>query len=424
MENHLWKKTIGTLISAIWLYTIAGIVGSITETTNTILNLGEILYSMFDGGEYEVAPNFADLIEFICSFLVILGYYLFFRSIIRFVKLQRNNIDKENANKIKSSYILLVIALITDCIPFVGGLISLVLLIIAYVKQLSGYKGLSKSDVLPQTAKNGLHTLYLCTIWSLVFGIIGCIPLIGAPLEGIASLVIFFIILSAWKNVKEGAPELDEDEILAITIKEPNRNVAQLGDYLVSIFVINVICGVLVITTYLDIIPNITFNIGYTTFNITVITFSFIQTLSYIIIYFKLYRSNNNLICDLGKKGIIILMSLNIIIFLYSINQYLGFFNSYQWFSYIFWAIDIIGLSLLAIGSNLPKALKIAIISYSPVNFMIDQIFFHLIMPNMQFEELQSSAIFYYSMSLIIVTIYFIFIYTQIKKWKTNSIGY
>ncbi len=422
MENHLWKKTIGTLISAIWLYTIAGIVGSITETTNTILNLGEILYSMFDGGEYEVAPNFADLIEFICSFLVILGYYLFFRSIIRFVKLQRNNIDKENANKIKSSYILLVIALITDCIPFIGGLISLVLLIIAYVKQLSGYNGLSKSDFLPQTAKNGLHTLYLCTIWSLVFGIIGCIPLIGAPLEGIASLIIFFIILSAWKNVKEGAPELDEDEILAITSKEPNRNVAQLGDYLVSIFVINVIYGILVITTYLDIIPNVRFYNG--SFFITFITFSFIQILSYIIIYFKLYRSNNNLISDLGKKGIIILMSLNIIIFLYSINQLLGFFNSYQWFSYIFLAIDIIGLSLLAIGSNLPKALKIAIISYSPVNFMIDQIFFHLIMPNIQFEEWQSSAIFYHSMRLIIATIYFIFIYIQTKKWKTNSIGY
>ncbi len=430
MKNYLWERNIGTLISAIWMYTLAGIIGTITETINDILNWDEMLYaitSMLEGGEYEVAPNFADLVEFLCSFLVILGYYLFFRSICRFVKFQKNDIDSENANKIKTSYILLIVALFTNYIPFIGGLISFVLLIIAYIKQLSGYKGLSNSDILPDIAKKGLKTLYTCTILTLIFSIIGCIPLIGSALESIASIIIFFNILSAWKKVKAGAPELSEEEAIAIQSKEPNKHVAQLSDYLVSIFSINFIFNILIIATWVNIIPNITlvndtFN-GYKTFYITPIALYFIQTLFFIFIYFKLYSSKNHLISDLGKIGIIILIILNTIILINTINNYIGFYNSYHWFSYIFLSIETIGLTLFAIGSNMPKAIKIAIISYIPIVFIIECVLSYFIM-YIQFEDPQNGRIYYNSVLLIASTIYFIFIYTQTQKWKTNSIGH
>ncbi len=430
MKNFLWERNINTLISAIWMYTLAGIIGSITETINGILNWDEMLYaitSMLEGGEYEVSPNFADLVEFICSFLVILGYYLFSRSICRFVKFQKNDIDSENANKIKTSYILLIVALLTNYIPFIGGLISFVLLIIAYIKQLSGYKGLSKSDVLPDIAKMGLKKLYTCTILILIFNIIGCIPLIGSLLESIASIIIFFNILSAWKKVKAGAPELSEEEAIAIQSKEPNKYVAQLSNNLVSIFSIKVIFYILIIAVLIFKLPRFTdlYGTDIVYYSISIALY-FIQTLFFIFIYFKLYSSKNQLITKLGKNGLMILFILKTLSIINEISIYTGLFNiymyTYEWPLFIT-LTNIIGLTLFAIGSNMPKAIKIAIISYTPIVFIIERVLSYFIM-DIQFEDPQNSRIFYNSMLLITSAIYFIFIYTQTQKWKTNSIGH
>lgn len=241
MENIYWKKTVGTLIGAIWLYTLADIAASIAGAVNEILNpsgaLG-MIKDLMEGGSGAPSLGVGDIIESMFSILVLIGYYLFFRSLTRFARLQPNQQDSDNVSTVRTAYILLVVALIVDFIPLIGWLASFVLIVIAYVKMLSGYRGLKKSYTFPSEARQGAATLYSCTIWTLVAYVLGCIPLVGSVIEGIITLVIFFTILSAWGRIKAGAPNMTPEEEEAFKRDEVPAYKQILGDALIVYFFI------------------------------------------------------------------------------------------------------------------------------------------------------------------------------------------
>ncbi len=236
MENIYWKKTVGTLIGAIWLYTLADLAASITGAVNELLNpsgaLG-MLKDLMEGGSGAPTLSMGDIIESMFSILVIVGYYLFFRSLTRFARLQPNQQDGEHVSTVRTAYILLLVALIVDFVPMIGWLASFVLMVIAYVKMLSGYRGLKKSYTFPSEARQGAATLYSCTIWTLVGYVLGCIPLLGGVIEGIITLVVFFTILSAWGRIKNGAPELTPEEEEVFRRDEVPVHKQILGDALI-----------------------------------------------------------------------------------------------------------------------------------------------------------------------------------------------
>lgn len=251
MENIYWKKTVGTLIGAIWLYTLADIAASIAGAVNEILNpsgaLG-MIKDLMEGGSGAPSLSMGDIIESMFSILVLVGYYLFFRSLTRFSRLQSNKQDGEHVSTVRTAYILLVVALVVDFIPFIGWLASFVIMVIAYIKMLSGYSGLKKSATFPAEARQGAATLYSCTIWTLVAYVLGCIPLVGSVIEGIITLVIFFTILSAWGRIKNGAPEMTPEEEEAFKRDEVPAYKQILGDWLIIYFFI------VLISTLIDII--------------------------------------------------------------------------------------------------------------------------------------------------------------------------
>ena len=209
MENNPWKQTVGTLITAVWIYTLAGIFGSIISAIDTIQNGVDFIESLTGGGSGSFI-SFWQICDYACTLLVVIGYFLFYRSLDRFEKLQLNSDDTCGAHKVKVSYILLIIAAVMGVIPIIGKLLRFILLIISYVKLLGGYRDLKRSEVLPQQARDGFARLYSCSVWLLVFGLIGYIPAIGPMAEGIASIVIFFLVLSGWRMVQCNAPELTD----------------------------------------------------------------------------------------------------------------------------------------------------------------------------------------------------------------------
>lgn len=248
MENIYWKKTVGTLIGAIWLYTLADLAASITGAVNELLNPSGImgmLKDLMEDGNGAPTLSIGDIIESMFSILVIVGYYLFFRSLTRFARLQPNQQDGEHVSTVRTAYILLLVALIVDFVPMIGWLASFVLMVIAYVKMLSGYRGLKKSYTFPSEARQGAATLYSCTIWTLVGYVLGCIPLFGSIIEGIITLVVFFTILSAWGRIKDGAPNmtLEEEEIYKRDEVPAYKQI--LGDALIIYFFILVASSVL-----------------------------------------------------------------------------------------------------------------------------------------------------------------------------------
>ncbi len=214
MENKYWKETVAALITGIWVYTVAGIVGDIFGLINSASSVGDVM-SMMNGGSASVGFGFIDFIELLCSVLVIAGYYFFFRSLLRFIKMQRNEADQVSANKIKTSYILLICSIVTGWIPIIGWIASIVLLILSYVQQLSGYKGLSESTVLPKDAKQGAAKIRSAVLWMLIGSIIAIIPLVGGIAAAIITIVMFFKILSGWALIRQGAPDITIEEAAA-----------------------------------------------------------------------------------------------------------------------------------------------------------------------------------------------------------------
>lgn len=214
MENMYWKKSVGTLIGAIWLYTLAGIAGSVTGFVNGLLSPGGMmgmLASMTgDGGGS--AFGLGDLLEYLFPLLVLLGYWLFYSSLSDFMRLQRGDADREAVAKVRKSYILMLIAILVGYLWIPGKIAALVLVIVAYVKMLSGYRSLKRSEIFPEEARLGAGLLFASTVWLLVGYVIGVIPVVGDAIESVIGIVVFFCVLAGWGRIRRGAPVLSEAE--------------------------------------------------------------------------------------------------------------------------------------------------------------------------------------------------------------------
>ena len=132
---------------------------------------------------------------------------LFFLNIKKFVDVQPTDADRAAAKNIYIAYMLLIIGVVVRFIPVIGGIAWLVLVIIGYVKLLSGFKALRDSANMTPCAKNGADILYKSTIWILVGAVLSIIPFVGGFLNAVITLVVFFTILRGWKQIGQGAPE-------------------------------------------------------------------------------------------------------------------------------------------------------------------------------------------------------------------------
>lgn len=99
MANVYWKKSVSTLIGSIWLYTLAGIAASITGVVNAYLNPSGMMGRIMDlmNGESPMQISMGDIVEKIFTIFVLIGYYLFFRSLTRFMRLQSESIGRRFA---------------------------------------------------------------------------------------------------------------------------------------------------------------------------------------------------------------------------------------------------------------------------------------------------------------------------------------
>lgn len=204
VNKQLWEQSVDMIIKSIWIYTIAGILGAIFGAIDGILNPVGFLSAM--AGEEGPTGAFG-VLDTICQIAVIAGYVLFFLNIKKFVDVQPTDADRAAAKNIYIAYMLLIIGVVVRFIPVIGGIAWLVLVIIGYVKLLSGFKALRDSANMTPCAKNGADILYKSTIWILVGAVLSIIPFVGGFLDAVITLVVFFTILRGWKQIGQGAPE-------------------------------------------------------------------------------------------------------------------------------------------------------------------------------------------------------------------------
>lgn len=452
MKNIYWKRTVGTLIGSIWLYTLADIAVSITGAVNAILNpsgawgiirllmnggnfnnpyqqlwIAQGIEDMMNTGDGGIAVSMGDMIEGIFSILVFVGYYLFFRSLTRFAGLQSNWRDKESVSTVRSAYILLIAAILVGFIPLIGGLASFIIIIISYVKLLSGYRDLKKSTTFPARAREGAATLYSCTIWTLVGYVLGCIPLIGSFIEGLITLIVFISVLGAWKRIKEAAPEMTPEEEERFEREEVPAPVQKLGDGLVVLFGIMLISKVFWFTV----------GMGWTSvaLNTSLLCGAFGELMFFVLYLWMLCSKTLNL-SIVAKSGLSILLLLQLY-YLLNLAISMGLISE-TWRDYlsdwsiplVFWLIPLLAISVFIIASNASKALKIVL----PLFYLIRLVWFLMADilrenwysiagydPN-DWKVNGSFARFQNFFWLLLILLFFFLVVFFVRKWKQDSV--
>lgn len=239
MENKNWKKTVGALTGAIWLYTLADIAASVTGFVNGLLDFSGFRgwAELLAGGKGAGGIGLGDLLEYFFPLLVLLGYLLFYLALSDFMRLQRSEADRTAVHGVRQAYILFFIAALTCYLWWPGKLAALVLVIIGYVKLLTGYHRLKRSATFSEKARSGAELLFVAGIMTLVGYVIGYMPLIGDLFESVISLIAFIFMLVGWGRIRSGAPLLTEAEAeaqAAATAWSSGRRANVLGVWMLS----------------------------------------------------------------------------------------------------------------------------------------------------------------------------------------------
>lgn len=106
-------------------------------------------------------------------------------------------------SKLKLVAILGIIAAVLGWIPLVGAILGTILSIIAFIFELIAYNQLKKSDAIGVQGKAGAGQLFYSLIFILIAAAIGWIPVIGliAPYLSIVAIVFVFM---GWNKIVAG----------------------------------------------------------------------------------------------------------------------------------------------------------------------------------------------------------------------------
>lgn len=197
--NPSWKQTTADLYNAVKIYVFAGIavaifgyIGSLSDAASTLASLAE---GNLSGGGF----GLWDVLEILATLAIIYGYWLFIQSLDRFKGLV-NAADAPRIGSIRTATILMIIGAVVACIPFIG-IVGGILNLVGWIMLLIAYSNLKNSVTFPEGARNGMSKLFTAMILGIVGWVLGLIPLIGGILAMILEIVAFFIILSGWKSV-------------------------------------------------------------------------------------------------------------------------------------------------------------------------------------------------------------------------------
>lgn len=423
-----WKRTVNGLMGGIWLYTLAGIGLGVLSVVKMVINPGGImsavmsLLAMLTDGEMMGGLGIFEILEYLMSFLLILGYVIFFRALFDFEKLQLNEEDSENVRKIKISYVLLVLAILAGYIPFViiGFILKLALLISSYVKILSGFKGLRDSKVLPEEARRGARLIKNANIWMLIGGIFSVVPLLGAPVNALIEFITFFVILAGWRRIKRGCPVLSDEDARRINEDFKPLNVKAFCWFLIALFGYSFISYfshllILLLGDFPDTSKLDVFFLG----NFVVASCLYI----WLLCYDKMHLSP---VSRMGVWAMLTMAFLDIILgYVYKCDGISSVNYTYLYYCIAF--IQCLGLLMLIIPAQVNKALKTIIILSDPLIFIYGQyVALHILINHVELSSNNPTLINNkYALvrnggltllSAIIFILVFIFAYHEIKK--------
>ena len=208
ITNVLWSQTTKKIFNGILIYAIAGILYSIFDPIDSLMNMGSGFMSMAMESQFSNDGPLSGVCTALLI-LIIVGYGLALSGLTAFRKILGVE-DARAVSRVRTAFILAIIAAIVDTtfIPFVPAIIN----IIAFIFMISGYSALKKSFTFPEMARRGARTLFSSCVLLIIGAVLSLIPIAGDVLEGILGLIAYIMTFVGWKKIVNAAAELPQNE--------------------------------------------------------------------------------------------------------------------------------------------------------------------------------------------------------------------
>lgn len=200
MQRNLWRIQAGTVFKGIVLLTLTGLAGSIFDAIGDFSNKVDWMKIILNNDiSVFFQPDCWDIASWMMMLLEVFGYVLYFSGLKQFATLLQAK-DADYILEVRMGAILTMIGVIVGQIPILGWVVKLVLVIVGFLKMLSGYKGLKNSSTFPAT--EGAATLHSALIVQLIGVMAGLLPAFGSVLESFMDIFVFFMVIGGWRTIK------------------------------------------------------------------------------------------------------------------------------------------------------------------------------------------------------------------------------
>lgn len=207
MGNVVWQKTVGRLVKAVWVYSLAAVASCVFRAMGEWEWMREALPVYMRYTEFQTTLIMGSF-EGVCGLLVFAGYYLFVRGVARFAALQGDGGERECVRSVGAGYGVLMAGVLLSYLPVAGRWLWVVAVAVAAVRLWRGLEGLRRSSVWPEAARRGAAVLRWCVVGSVVGAVAGMIPEAGVALEAGISLAVFVGSLIGWGRIRRNEPQV------------------------------------------------------------------------------------------------------------------------------------------------------------------------------------------------------------------------
>ena len=170
--------------------------GSILAIIVGIIGAGAGVAGLLQG-EIKVGPM---ILSILLGIATVVGYIIYLIGINGIKKATAGGPDAAATNNLFIGVILELVGAIIGFIPVIG-LVGSIVGFVGLIFMLIGFNKMKNSTTLPALAASGSSKLFIAMILGLVGGLLGLIPVAGAIIKAILSIVCLILGIMGWASI-------------------------------------------------------------------------------------------------------------------------------------------------------------------------------------------------------------------------------
>lgn len=202
LDTSKWKPIVIQIRNGVILYLIAGIIGTLFELFDTIQDF-QSLFSASSPEEFFKTwmSNSVDILSgaTLANLFRIIGFILYYTGLGEFSTFHQDNTTNYKITRLQSAAICGIVAIVLDYIPVIGGLASWIMTLVMYFIMTSAFSYLRYSPVFNTKAKAGGRLLRTANVMYIIGMLLPCIG-------SFFNLLGFFMTIIGWGRIANGGP--------------------------------------------------------------------------------------------------------------------------------------------------------------------------------------------------------------------------